>query len=258
MNLSVLTYEIVDSVAVVTMNHPPVNALGPSFLEDFEQVMDRLARTGEARAVLIASACDGFFSAGDDIAALKELDESLLDTLPHALAMLDRLETLPLPTVAAINGHALGGGLELALVCDFRFMGAGSGQIGLPEVRLGMIPALGGTQRLPLLIGKAKAIEMMFKGLQLTPEEAERVGLVTAVFPQADLQERSLDYATRLARQATGAIARIKTCVNTGAREGFARGLAAESAAFRENIVSRDAREGVDAFLAGRKPVFGG
>ena len=112
----------------------------------------------------------------NDVPALKELDEDLLDTLPRALALLDALEALPLPSVAAINGHALGGGLELALVCDFRFMGAGSGQIGLPEVRLGMIPALGGTQRLPLLVGKAKAIEMMFKGLQLTPEEAEKTG----------------------------------------------------------------------------------
>jgi enoyl-CoA hydratase/carnithine racemase len=258
MNLSVLRYEVIDSVALVTMDHPPVNALGPAFLEDFERVIARLRDRHEARAVLIASACPGFFSAGDDIAALKELDESLLDTLPRALSMLDQLEALPLPTVAAINGHALGGGLELALVCDFRFMGAGSGQIGLPEVRLGMIPALGGTQRLPLLVGKAKAIEMMFKGLQLTPEQAEKLGLVSAVFPQESLHEQSLDYATRLARQATAAIARIKHCVNVGLRDGLARGLAAERAAFRENIVSRDAREGVDAFLAGRKPVFEG
>jgi enoyl-CoA hydratase/carnithine racemase len=258
MNLSVLTYETVDSVAVITMNHPPVNALGPDFLEDFEQIMDRLTTAGEARAVLVASACPGFFSAGDDIAALRELDESLLDTLPRALTMLDRLEALPLPTVAAINGHALGGGLELALVCDFRFMGAGSGQIGLPEVRLGMIPALGGTQRLPILVGKARAVEMMFKGLQLTPEQAEKIGLVNGVFPQETLQERCLDYAARLARQATGAIARIKKSVNTGISEGFARGLETESTAFRENIGSRDAREGIDAFLAGRKPVFKG
>jgi enoyl-CoA hydratase len=258
MNLSVLKYEVVDAVAVITMDHPPVNALGPPFLEDFERVLGHLRDQKEARAVLLTSACPGFFSAGDDVPALQELDEDLLDTLPRALALLDALEALPLPSVAAINGHALGGGLELALVCDFRFMSADSGRIGLPEVRLGMIPALGGTQRLPLLVGKARAIEMMFKGLQLTPEEAEKAGLLNAVFPQESLYERSLDYATRLARQATAAIARIKNCVNIGLREGLERGFAAESQAFRENIASPDAREGVAAFVAGRKPVFKG
>lgn len=258
MDLSVLTYEVVDAVAVVAMNHPPVNALGPAFLEDFERVIDRLRNANEARAMLLTSACPGVFSAGDDIAALKNLDEGLLNTLPRALAMLDQLEALPLPTVAAIGGHALGGGLELAIVCDFRFMAAGSSRIGLPEVRLGMIPALGGTQRLPLLVGKGKAIEMMLKGLQLSPEEAERIGLVNAVVPEPSLYGHSFDYAARLARQATGAIARIKRCVHIGFREGIARGFAAEREAFRENIGSRDAREGVDAFLSGRKPLFTG
>ena len=156
--------------------------------------------------------------------------------------MLNTLEVLPLPTVAAINGFALGGGLELALACDFRFMGENSGQIGLPEVRLGMIPAFGGTQRLPLLVGKAKAVEMMFKGLQLTPEEASKIGLINQVFPREELYEKSLDYARRLARQATGAIAKIKKCVRTGLNEGFEKGLAMERRAFNENIASADAR----------------
>jgi enoyl-CoA hydratase/carnithine racemase len=160
--------------------------------------------------------------------------------------------------MAAINGHALGGGLELALACDLRFMGADAGRIGLPEVRLGMIPALGGTQRLPPLVGRGRAIEMMFKGLQLTPDEAERIGLITAVFPQSELEERVQDYAARIARQATGAIARIKGCVRTGLYEGMARGLAEERRAVVENFESPDVREGVEAFLAGRKPRFQG
>jgi enoyl-CoA hydratase/carnithine racemase len=137
-------------------------------------------------------------------------------------------------------------------------MGADAGRIGLPEVRLGMIPALGGSQRLPLLVGKGRALEMMFKGLQLTPEEAERIGLVNAVFPQAELEERVQDYAARLARQATGAIARIKSCVNTGIYQGTAQGLAEERRAVVENFESPDVREGVEAFLAGRKPRFRG
>ena len=121
-----------------------------------------------------------------------------------------------------------------------------------------MIPALGGTQRLPLLVGKGKALEMMFKGLQLTPDEAERIGLVNAVFPRDELEEKVQDYAVRLARQATGAIARIKRCVNTGLYQGIARGLAEEQRAVVENFESPDLREGVEAFLAGRKPQFGG
>jgi enoyl-CoA hydratase/carnithine racemase len=254
--LSVLRYEIADRVARIAIHNPPVNALDTRFLEDFEAVLDRLSQPGEARAVVLRSDCPGFFSAGDDLRELREIGADTLAALPRAHAFLNALESLPLPTIAAINGHALGGGLELALACDLRFMGEDSGRIGLPEVRLGMIPALGGTQRLPLLVGKGKALEMLFKGLQLTPEEAERIGLVNAVFPRSELEERVQDYAARIARQATGAIARIKGCVHTGLYEGIAQGLAEEQRAVVENFESPDVREGVEAFLAGRKPRF--
>jgi enoyl-CoA hydratase/carnithine racemase len=258
MHLSVLGYQVEDQVARIAMRNPPVNALDARFLQDFDAVLERLSRSGEARAVVLRSDCPGFFSAGDDVRELREIAPDLLAQLPRAHALLDALESLPLPTLAAIDGHALGGGLELALTCDLRFMAEGSGRIGLPEVRLGMIPALGGTQRLPLLVGKAKALEMMFKGLQLSPEEALQIGLVNGVLPRAEFEERVQDYAGRLARQATGAIARIKRCVNTGLREGLARGFAEERKAVVENFESPDVREGVDAFLTGRKPGFRG
>ena len=255
---SVLEFEIVDNVAVITMNCPPVNALGISFLEDFTDVLDKLKTGKEARAVLLTSSCQGVFSAGDDVASLKEIDDDLTNMLPKAHALLNELEELPLPTVAGINGHALGGGLELALACDFRFMAEDSGHIGLPEVKLGMIPSIGGTQRLPPLVGKAKAVEMMFKGLMLTPGEAKEVGLVNDVFSKDDLYDRSFDYALRLSRQATRAIARIKECLITGYREGFEAGLSMEFETFKKNIVSPDAKEGIDSFLSGRKPDFKG
>jgi len=243
---------------VVKMNNPPVNALTPDFLDDFSQVLDHLNNGAGARAMLLASECSGFFSAGDDLTKLTDIDDELIALLPKAHAMLNQLEALPMPTVAAINGHTLGGGLELALVCDFRFMGRDSGRIGLPESRLGMIPSLGGTQRLPQVVGKTKAIEMMFKGLQLTPEDALEITLITDIFSRDDLYEKSFDYARRLARQATGALARIKGCVNEGLHNGFEKGLVREMAAFKENIFSHDAREGLDAFLSGRKPEFKG
>ena len=120
------------------------------------------------------------------------------------------------------------------------------------------MPAVGGTQRLTQLVGKAKALELMFKGLQLTPDEALQAGLVSAVLPLEELHDRCLDYAKRLARQATGAIASIKSAVNVGLREGFARGMEEEARVFLENIRSRDAKEGIEAFLDGRKPKFEG
>ncbi|MBW2179359.1 MAG: enoyl-CoA hydratase/isomerase family protein [Deltaproteobacteria bacterium] len=258
MKFSVLNFEIIENVAVIKLNNPPVNAMTPDFLGDFEKLLEIMGKTGGIRSTVIASNCPGFFSAGDDITKLKDIDEDMVALLPRVHSMMNALESLPVPTVAAINGHALGGGLELALACDFRFMGDNSGRIGLPEVRLGMIPAFGGTQRLPLVVGKPKAIEMMYKGLQITPEEAKVIGLINDIFPQDKLFEMSFDYARRLARQATGAIAKIKKCVHIGLCEGFEKGLLAEQAAFKENIFTADAKEGVDAFLSNRKPEFTG
>ena len=258
MKLSVLKFEITEGVAVIKMDNPPVNALTPAFLDDLQGALTQIEQTKEARAVLLASECPGFFSAGDDVAKLKEIDDAHIALLPRVHEALNAFESLPVPTVAAINGHALGGGLELALTCDFRFMGRDSGRIGLPEVRLGMIPAFGGTQRLPLTVGKTRAVEMMIKGLQITPEEAKQIDLINDIFPSESLYEASFDYAKRLARQATGAIAKIKRCVQTGLYEGFDKGLAMEQMAFKENIFSNDAKEGIDAFLSGRKPDFKG
>jgi len=258
MDFSVLKFEITENVAIIRLNNPPVNAMTPEFFEDFEKLLEIMGKTEGIRAAIIASDCQGFFSAGDDITKLKDIDEDMVALLPRVHSMMNGVESLPVPTVAAINGHALGGGLELALTCDFRFMGDDSGRIGLPEVRLGMIPAFGGTQRLPLLVGKSKAIEMMYKGLQLAPEEAKQIGLINDIFPQDKIFDMSFDYARRLARQATGAIAKIKKCVHVGLCEGFEKGLLAEQAAFKENIFTDDAKEGVDAFLSKRTPEFTG
>lgn len=258
MSYSLLKYEIDRDVAVVTMNNPPANGMSQEFLFEIEDAVKRLNNEESARAVVIASACEGFFSAGADLEMLKEIGGDTLDMLPRAQAIFNAMEDVPLPVVAAISGHALGGGLELALNCDFRFMARGSGRIGLPEVRLGLIPSFGGTQRLPMIVGRAKALEMMIRGLQLKPDEAKEIGLLTDVFEADELMVKSLDFARRLAKQATGAIARIKRCVNVGGREGFERGIVEEARAFRENIDTKDAREGIDAFLTGRRPKFTG
>ncbi len=207
---------------------------------------------------MIVSGCPGFFSAGDDLNSLKEIDEETVKRHPEVHDLFNDFEALPIPTLAAINGHCLGGGLELALLCDFRFMEKDSGRIGLPEVRLGMIPAFGGTQRLWPLVGKGKAVEMMYKGLQLMPAEALAAGLINRVVEEQNLFEESFDYCVRLARQATGAIASIKQCMNVGINRGVEAGMKMERKLFLENIFSDDAKEGVSAFLESRKPLFKG
>ncbi len=258
MNLEQLQYEIKEGVAIITLNNPPVNAFDLQSFSDLKLIIDDLRNSPEARAAMIISSCPGFFSAGDDLNSLKEIDEALVKRQPEVHQLFNDFESLPIPTLAAINGHCLGGGLELALACDFRFMASGASRVGLPEVRLGMIPAFGGTQRLWPLVGKSKAVEMMYKGLQLLPEEALAVGLVNQVVDEQELFKVSFDYCVRLAQQATGAIAKIKQCLNTGIKEGFEAGMELERKMFLDNIFSEDAKEGINAFLESRKPVFKG
>jgi len=262
-NLSVLKFSLENNVAIVSINNPPINALSLQFLNEFDEVLDHLASydpqaQDRPRALLLCSEIEGFFSTGDDLAELKELDDDLIAQLPRVHAQMDAIEALPIPTVAAINGHALGGGLELALCCDFRFMAEDSGVVGLPEIRLGMIPAFGGSQRLLQLVGKTRATEMMIKGLQLGSKEARDLGIVNDVYSPDELYASSLDYAERLALQATGAIDCIKQCIRAGLAGGSREGMAKELEMFKVNIVRDDAREGVDAFLGGRKPSFKG
>jgi len=229
-----------------------------NFSRILKKIIKVIIDAKDIRAAMVASDCPGFFSAGDDLNTLKNINDDMIALLPRVHNAMNAFENLEIPTIAAINGHAMGGGLELALTCDFRFMGEDCGLIGLPEVRLGMIPAFGGTQRLPLIVGKTKAIEMMFKGLQITSEQACQIGLVNEVFSQEALFDKSFDYARRLALQATKAIASIKRCVREGQYRGFEKGLETEQKAFKDNIYSNDAKEGVDAFLSGRKPEFKG
>jgi enoyl-CoA hydratase len=163
---------------------------------------------------------------------------------------------LPQPTVAAINGHALGGGLELALACDFRFLALAEGALlGLPEVRLGLLPGAGGTQRLTRLVGPGRATELIMKGIQLSPQEAADEGIVHFLVQPDELEEQARDYAARLARQAPVALRGIKRAIRAA---GTPEGFAVERDAFREVLASEDAERGVKAFLEGERPSFSG
>jgi enoyl-CoA hydratase len=251
----VVNLERADQIAVVTLDRPPLNALNEELVVGLASATEELRDDETVRAVVLRSSVEGVFMAGAD---LLEFDRIAAEPR-HALAVQDvftAFAELPQPTVAAINGHALGGGLELALACDFRFLARAEGAlVGLPEVRLGLLPGAGGTQRLTHLVGAARATELIMKGLQLSPEEAADAGIVHFLVEPAELDERARDYAVRLARQAPVALRGIKRAIRAA---GTAEGFEVEREAFREVLGTEDARAGVEAFLNGEKPSFSG
>ena len=167
-----------------------------------------------------------------------------------------KLERIPKIVIAAINGHCVGGGLEIAMACDLRFMRSG-GQIGLPEVTLGVLPGTGGTQRLPRLVGKGRAIDLMITGRTISPEEAKDIGLINDVC-EGDAVEFAQQYAAKLNAGAVRAIGLIKVAVQEGTEMALANGLALERELQNRLFVTDDAKEGLAAFLEKRKPAFKG
>jgi enoyl-CoA hydratase/carnithine racemase len=179
----------------------------------------------------------------------------MIETSHRTLSSIARI---PKIFVAEINGHALGGGLEIPLACDLRFAAEGDYRLGTPEATLGLLPGNGGTQRLPRLIGSSRALDLMITGRTVTPAEAHRLGIVDAVFPADELHERTLEYATKLAAGATRAIGNIKLAVNEGFDDGFEHGLERERELIEELFLSEDGREGLAAFTEKRRPAFRG
>jgi enoyl-CoA hydratase len=245
-----------DRIAVLTLDRPPLNAIDEQVVTELAEAAAELAGDGETRAVLVRSALEGVFIAGADIREFERFTGREIDRALVAQEVFRRFAELPQPTVAAINGHALGGGLELALACDFRFAARADGAlIGLPEVRLGLLPGAGGTQRLTHLVGPGRATELIMKGLQLSPEQAAQDGIVHFLVEPEELESKARDYAVRLARQAPIALRGIKRAISAAAS---LEGLAVEGEAFREVLASDDARVGVQAFLNGERPTFTG
>lgn len=176
-----LQYAREGGVAVVSISNPPMNVCTLAMAHEMAPLLEQIAGDRSIRAVLIRSATPGVFAAGADLTLLNEPSVETLAALRSVVRLLDTLAELPQPTVAALGGTTLGVGFELALACDFRFMADGSGEIGLPEVRLGMTPGAGGTQRLPRIVGAARATEMLMKGMRYTPAQAKELGLVLEV-----------------------------------------------------------------------------
>jgi enoyl-CoA hydratase len=245
-----------EHIAVLTFDRPPLNAIDEQVVTELAEATAELADDGATRAVLVRSALEGVFMAGADVNEFERIAEEGIDRALLAQQVFNGFAELPQPTVAAINGHALGGGLELALACDFRFAARAEGTlIGLPEVRLGLLPGAGGTQRLAWLVGPARATELIMKGLQLSPDEAAEDGIVHSVVEPEELEPKARDYTFRLARQAPIALRGIKRAIRAASSpEGFS----VEAQAFRDVLASQDAQIGVRAFLDGERPTFSG
>jgi len=249
-----------DGVALLHLNRPPANSYDRDFLDDLNAAVDEVRWGGDLRgAVLVSDLAPRFFSAGADINNFKNsTQEQRVMTVLHAQEILLKIERTPKVFVAAINGHALGGGLEIALACDFRFAAEGDYRIGLPEVTLGLLPGNGGTQRLTRLVGRARALDMMITNQQINAARALEIGLVERVFPADRLVEEAIAYVARLAKGPTLAIGNIKIATRLGADLPLEGALALEREAVWRLFMSDDAAEGLTAFAEKRQPNWKG
>jgi enoyl-CoA hydratase / 3-hydroxyacyl-CoA dehydrogenase len=244
-----------ENIAIAWLDRPPMNAISPEFVGGLRKAWDAVSGHGGVRAVIFASGNPMVFCAGADIKGFTKLDEAggreLLDQM-HGL--LREMETSSIATIAAVNAVAFGGGCELAMGCDFR-IAAESAAFGQPEINLGIIPGFGGTQRLPRLVGEAKALEMNLLGDPISAAEAYEYGLANQVVPDHELLDTALAWARKLVGQAPLAIRSIKEIAPVGDLDS---GIEAEKERFATILGSEDAREGISAFIEKRKPRFQG
>jgi enoyl-CoA hydratase / 3-hydroxyacyl-CoA dehydrogenase len=241
-------------IAIAWLNRPPANPLSPQVVRDLIGVWESLE--GKARVLVIASSNIFTFSAGADIKEFTKMspDAEGADLLESAHRFMRGMEQSPTVTIAAVNSIAFGGGCELTMACDFR-IAAESASFGQPEINLGIIPGFGGTQRLPRLVGEAKALEMNLTGDPIDAYEAHRLGLANQVVPDHELFDSTLAWARKLADQAPIAVEEIK---RRSHRPDLDEGLRTEAEGFARAFGSEDAREGISAFLQKRRPRFQG
>ena len=247
-------------VGVLVLDRPPANSYDYAFLRSFASAIDDLRADEDIHAVVITSASEKFFSAGADVSAFAAgTTRSRVMTALLAHETFRKMENTPIIFLAAISGHCLGGGFELALACDQRFAEEGTYQIGLPELNLGLFPGSGGTQRLPRLVGLSKGMDLILNATTMNPAQAKELGLVDRLFPDAAAcREGAIEYATKIAAGPSVALGHAKLAVTQGYGAPLDVGLAIEREAISRVFVSQDANEGIKAFGEKRKPEFKG
>jgi enoyl-CoA hydratase/carnithine racemase len=252
-------YEVKDGLAIITLNDPPANTYTYEMMRQLDAAILDARMAEEAHVIVIRGNGEKFFSAGANIAMLNQVTPRFKYFFClHANETLSRLEQTPKLTIAALNGHCVGGGLEIAMACDIRIARRNAGKIGLPEVNLGVLPGTGGTQRLARLIGKPKAIELMCTGETFSFETAEDLGIVNKVFENDGFWDNVVIYAKQFTppNKASKAVGLIKRAVQSGTEVPFEYGLAIERELQQQLFQSEDAKEGIAAYNEKRMATF--
>ena len=244
-------------IAVATINRPKaLNALNSQVLEDIDQLVEQVKADDEIRALVITGSGEKAFVAGADIGEMSTLTKAEGEAFgKKGNAVFRKLETLPVPTIAAVNGFALGGGCELALSCDI-ILASEKAKFGQPEVGLGITPGFSGTQRLPRRVGIAKAKELIFSGKMIKADEAEKIGLVNAVYAPEALMDGALEMAKSFTKNAPIAVKYAKACIDRGIQTDIDSGIACENELFAMCFATADQKEGMGAFLEKRSAQF--
>jgi enoyl-CoA hydratase/carnithine racemase len=253
-----VTFSADGPVGFITLDNPPANSYDLEVMTQFSDAVDE-AIASETRAVVVRSASEKFFSAGADVKKFLDGDvDASMEMIRISQAAFKRMAAASQVFIAHINGHALGGGLELTLACDLRYANEGRYKLGTPEVTLGLLPGNGGTQRLTRLVGPSRAMDLLITGRTFSPDEARDMGLVSALFAPEEAEAKVREQAERLAVGPALAIAAIKRCVHEGGQLPLEHGLALEGESIEQLFRSKDATEGLTAFVEKRTPEFVG
>lgn len=246
-----------EGIGILTLDRPPANALSTKMIQEIGEGIEELDNDPEVKSIIVTGA-GTFFAAGADVKEMEtiELDKAM-DVVRAGHAVFNKIENTTKPVICAVNGMALGGGNELAMACDIR-VAADTAKFGQPEVNLGLFPAYGGTQRLPRLVGKAKAKELIFTGNMITAQEAMRIGLVNKVVPSGEELRAAKDMARTIMTKAPVAVSQAKRAINEGLQKPFEEGLEVEAKCFETVTKTDDLLEGIKAFIEKRPPKFKG
>lgn len=261
---NLVQYRVQDGIALLTLNDPPANTYSYEMMQELDRSILAARMDEGVQVIVITGRGEKFFSAGANIKMLSEVTPTFKYYFClHANETLSRLEQTPKLVIAAMNGHCVGGGLEIAMAADLRLARQGAGKMGLPEITLGVLPGTGGTQRVVRIVGKSRAIELMTTGELFDFERGQELGLVNRIYEAAtgeQFMEQVLEYARQFTppNKAARAVGRIKRSVQSGAEIPFEYALALERELQQQLFQSEDAREGLDAYVQKRKPEFKG
>jgi enoyl-CoA hydratase len=261
MENQLVNYSVDNGIAIIELNDPPANTYTYEMMRDLDDAILEARLDEDVHVVVIRGAGDKFFCAGANIKMLNSATAEFRYFFSlHGNETLMRMENTAKLIIAAINGHAVGGGLEIALACDIRIAKRGPGMLGLPEINLGLLPGMGGTQRLPRVIGKGKGLELLASGRTISVDEALQIGLINHVFDEENFWEKVMEYARQFVApaKASKAVGLIKRAVQTGLELPQAEALALERELLQRLFESEDADEGLKAYSQKRPPQFKG